>query len=137
MGKATLLVIDDTKATLASTQDQLKSAGYVVEGAESSKDAVELAKSMSIDLIYNKIAMPEFDGVMLSKKIKKALPKCLVVFVPADAPGTHKEDKHVMVILEGQSLAKSIPFDGDLVKMTEAILKGDILTATHPEKPAA
>ncbi len=66
----TILVVDDTPATLHLVASQLQSSGYAVELAEDGDDALERAREVQPDLILLDIVLPGIDGITVCRRLK-------------------------------------------------------------------
>ncbi|MDH5446660.1 MAG: response regulator [Gammaproteobacteria bacterium] len=66
-----VLIVDDTEAMRMVITMALKDTGYVVTEAENGQQALKMAKKEQFDLIITDIRMPEIDGLMLIKKLRK------------------------------------------------------------------
>jgi two-component system, cell cycle sensor histidine kinase and response regulator CckA len=77
----TILVVEDEASVLRLIAKTLKNLGYAVMTANSSKDAVNLAKEADgkIDLLLTDVIMPEMNGQDLAKALSALYPglKCL------------------------------------------------------------
>jgi len=76
-----ILLVDDSKATLAILQHRLKKLPYTVHTAMSGAEALDILAKEDIDIMVTDIIMPEMDGLAL---MKKALPRhpgleCIVI----------------------------------------------------------
>ena len=60
--KNTVLVVDDDRAILESTQAILESADYAVQTAETARDAIRKAKSDLFDIALLDIKLPDMEG---------------------------------------------------------------------------
>ncbi len=66
-----ILVVDDNLVVLKLLRHLLESEDYLVITAENGVEALKLASTESPDIIVTDYEMPEMDGVMLIKKLKK------------------------------------------------------------------
>jgi len=77
----TILLVEDEPAILEVTKIMLENDGYLVLGANSPAEAIEIAKSMKgkIDLLITDVVMPGMNGRDLATLLKAAYPglKCL------------------------------------------------------------
>lgn len=67
---ATILAVDDNKINLKVIETLLKKYHANVLTAESGREAIEVAKTNSVDLIFMDHMMPEMDGVETMRKIR-------------------------------------------------------------------
>jgi DNA-binding response OmpR family regulator len=71
--KKTILVVDDDRSILRTFTRILQKSGYVVETAETGKEAIEKADSRHFDLALVDIRLPDMDGTDLLAKLKSQL----------------------------------------------------------------
>lgn len=67
----TVLIIEDEKLIIVSTQMVLEAAGFRVESATNGEDGIAKAKAQSPDLILLDIMMPGIDGWETLTRLKK------------------------------------------------------------------
>jgi CheY-like chemotaxis protein len=67
-----ILVVDDEEQVVALTREILESAGYLVLGATSGAEGIQIATSKPPDLILLDINMPEMDGWEVLRVLKSA-----------------------------------------------------------------
>ncbi len=67
----TVLIIEDEKLIIVSTQMVLEAAGFRVESATNGEDGIAKAKSQSPDLILLDIMMPGIDGWETLTRLKR------------------------------------------------------------------
>ena len=67
----TVLIIEDEKLIIVSTQMVLEAAGFRVESATNGEDGIAKAKSLSPDLILLDIMMPGIDGWETLTRLKR------------------------------------------------------------------
>ncbi len=68
---ATILIVDDTPSELALMQSVVQTLGHSVIPAQNGKIAVELAVQHMPSLVLLDIVMPEQDGFVTCRQIKK------------------------------------------------------------------
>jgi len=66
-----ILVVDDERQITRVLRTSLQSSGYEVTVANNGSEAFELFKSSSPDLIITDLAMPEMDGIELTRAIRR------------------------------------------------------------------
>ncbi len=71
---ASLMIVDDEEASLNALCDILSNYGYIVKGFTSGKDALEVLRQRSFDLILIDLVMPEIDGIDFLKSAFKIDP---------------------------------------------------------------
>ena len=67
----TVLIIEDEKLIIVSTQMLLESVGYRVEAAMEGEEGIAKAKEIKPDLILLDIMMPGIDGWEALKRLKR------------------------------------------------------------------
>jgi len=78
---ARILVIDDDREILKTFSAALKGAGYVVETAETGKDAIEKAKANFYNLALIDIRLPDMEGIELLTALVETTPKMVKIIV--------------------------------------------------------
>jgi DNA-binding response OmpR family regulator len=83
--KKQILIIDDERSILDAMATILRSAGYDVQQAESSSEALDKLRAFKPDLIFADIRMPDMNGFDLLENIKKipSVSSTPVVFLSA------------------------------------------------------
>lgn len=76
-----ILVVDDETKVCQFLVDILSRQGYRPEGANSSKQALEMLKHYSYDLLITDLMMPDIDGLRLLEKAKEEDPELSVVMI--------------------------------------------------------
>jgi DNA-binding NarL/FixJ family response regulator len=77
-----VLVVDDHPAFRSSARRLLESEGYVVAGeAEDGRSALEQAKLLDPDIVLLDIQLPDIDGFEVSRELKRAQAKALVILI--------------------------------------------------------
>lgn len=83
---ASILVVEDERASRESIIDVLSEERYQTAGAKDGAEALELLESRSeFDLVITDLRMPGMDGLELLKQIRKTCPQTLVILVTAHA----------------------------------------------------
>jgi two-component system NtrC family response regulator len=78
-----ILIIDDEKAQLNSLESFLKRRDYQVYTATTGKQGYEIIQQKSIDLVLTDYRMPEWNGLVVLRKIKELNPEIDVVVITA------------------------------------------------------
>jgi len=78
-GTETILVVDDEPALLDLTTEILCSQGYKVHCAQSGKEALEILKNQSIDLLLSDVIMPNMNGYELIAIVEKKYPRLKIL----------------------------------------------------------
>lgn len=115
-----VVIVDDEPKVLEILCDLVRSCGYRVSEVTSARDAVQILKEDSVDLVLTDLMMPEINGWQLLRTVKRTFPDLPVVvltgFIPeqgetilterkADGYLTKPVDKDELVSLLGSLLA--------------------------------
>lgn len=94
MSRGKILVVDDDEIVLAGHQEILREHGYDVKRAQCGKEAVEMAKKETFDVIFIDLVMPGMDGAEICKLLKETKPDIPVACITGkmDADLTQRED---------------------------------------------
>ncbi|MEE8638519.1 MAG: sigma-54 dependent transcriptional regulator [Candidatus Margulisiibacteriota bacterium] len=121
--KANILVVDDEKSMRESIHMLLREE-HTIHLAKSGKEAIEIIKSSSIDLVLLDIRLPEIDGIEVLKIIKSIDNSIEVIMVTAIIMVRHA----VEAIRHGAYDYITKPFDVDaLQERVEKVLEKRIL----------
>jgi DNA-binding NtrC family response regulator len=77
----TVLVVDDEAMLRRLLEKVLKKEGYNVHLAPSAKDALEILRDNTVDIIISDIRMPEMDGFALLKAVKDKYPNVGIIMM--------------------------------------------------------
>lgn len=80
-GSASILVVDDEPALREMTAEILTQSGYQVHTAANGRDALELLKTQSVDILFSDIIMPEMDGHELVRQVQQQFPQIKIQLV--------------------------------------------------------
>lgn len=91
---ATILAVDDSASMRQMVSFTLKGAGHTVTDAADGRQALELAKKQSFDLVLTDVNMPIMDGLTLTKELR-ALPayRFTPILVLTTEAGTDKKQQ--------------------------------------------
>ena len=78
---ASILVIDDDRAVLATIKVLLERAGHAVEAVDNSHTGLQLIESQSFDLLICDIFMPGMDGFETMKHVHQSRPDMPVIVI--------------------------------------------------------
>ncbi len=76
-----VLIVDDEIVVIKSCERILAPEGYTVEGATSSREAMDMLKDGDFDLVITDLKMPEIDGIELIRWIRKTKPGVGIVVI--------------------------------------------------------
>jgi DNA-binding NtrC family response regulator len=76
-----ILIVDDEPLVRHSLSELLTLSGYTVSATSNSKEALNVLKDYTTDIVISDIKMPEMDGINLLKQIKKNHPNTPVILI--------------------------------------------------------
>jgi DNA-binding response OmpR family regulator len=76
-----ILVIDDDKSILRTFTRILQKNGYVIDVAETGKEALEKSAKQRFNLALIDIRLPDIDGTELLVKLKKSMPDAVKIMI--------------------------------------------------------
>jgi DNA-binding NtrC family response regulator len=76
-----ILVVDDEPLVRRSLSEFLTLQGYTVSIAANGREALDLLRDYSADIVITDLKMPEIGGLQLLKQIKKSYPETRVIMV--------------------------------------------------------
>jgi DNA-binding NtrC family response regulator len=76
-----ILIVDDEPLVKSSLSELLTLSGYTVSTAANGKEALELLRGYTVDIIITDIKMPEMDGIQLLNQVKKRHPEVPVILI--------------------------------------------------------
>jgi two-component system cell cycle sensor histidine kinase/response regulator CckA len=120
-GTETILLVEDDDTVRALTANVLKKAGYVVMEASRPAAALKLAErsASTIHLLLSDVIMPGFDGVELSKRIRKSHPDTPVLFISGYSDDTMAH--HELTVDQYELLMKPFSTTNLLLKVRETL----------------
>lgn len=129
---ATILVVDDEDGVRRLLTHWINSLGYTAKSAGDASDAIEMLKSMPIDVAVCDIRMPGHDGVWLIDQVRKDFPATAVIIA------TGLPDMAPMVTLQSGIAGYLIkPFERqDLATVINHALMADSPWVRHLGRPA-
>ncbi len=68
---ATILAVDDSASMRQMVSFTLKHAGYTVIEASDGRQALDLARAHSVNLVLTDVNMPEMDGITLVRELRQ------------------------------------------------------------------
>lgn len=120
---ARILIVDDDVSMLSFLSAALKKSGHDVTTEENGEQALNiLMKDPDFDLILSDVIMPGMDGIELTQKAAKLLPKLKIMFITGfSAVALGEKNPHKT---GNQVISK--PFHlGDLVERVNEMLAKD------------
>ena len=109
--EATVLVVDDHEDTVEMLRHHLEGLGAVVFAVTNGRDALEIARTRSLDAILSDLSMPEIDGCELLRQLRRLPDKANV---PAVAiTGLGQRDDYVRSRTAGFAAHVTKPVDLD------------------------
>ncbi len=81
MKTKSILIVDDEESLRQSLEKVLRNAGYLTHIASSGNEALELLAQHPMDLVLSDLKMPNGDGLLLLKSIKKKFPDIEVILL--------------------------------------------------------
>ena len=118
--KNTVLIVDDDRAILESSQAIVESAGYAVQTAETARDAIRKAKSDWFDIALLDIKLPDMEGTELLKQLQEIKPRMIKIMVT----GSASLDNAIQSVNLGANAYIVKPFNpADLLQVIDEKLK--------------
>ena len=112
-----ILVVDDDVSVRKMLSSILSNEGYVVETAESGKQAVRVVEKTSFDLCLVDIKLPDMKGTELLQALKQKQPKIVKIIIT----GFPSLENAISAVNEGAEGYVLKPFD--VPKLLEMIRK--------------
>jgi DNA-binding NtrC family response regulator len=81
MQSTRLLIVDDDTDLLDTLTRRFKFKGYNVSRAGNGEEALAYLEDHPVDIVISDIQMPQMDGLMLLKRIKKEYPMIHVIMM--------------------------------------------------------
>ncbi|MFI5450082.1 MAG: response regulator [Candidatus Bathyarchaeia archaeon] len=78
---ARILIVDDDREILKTFSTLLKDAGYMVDTAETGRDAIEKSKDNFYNVALIDIRLPDMEGTKLLTALKETAPKMIKIIV--------------------------------------------------------
>ena len=80
---ASILVVDDELGAVSALEIILRRRGYKIQSAGNGLEALSKLYSEHFDLVITDILMPKFDGIRLSRRIRKEWPTLPILVITA------------------------------------------------------
>src|SRR5205823_13285464 len=68
---ATVLIVNDVQMQLDLLRDLLEPEGYRILVAQDGQRALELTRTIRVEIVISDVVMPEIDGMELCRRLKK------------------------------------------------------------------
>jgi len=81
LGNKRILAVDDDKAVLRNFKQILELEGYIVDTAETGRDAIDRSNSKSYNLALIDIRLPDMDGTELLTSMREREPRTVKIIV--------------------------------------------------------
>jgi DNA-binding NtrC family response regulator len=116
MAAARVLIVDDDEFVLGFTSRILMNEGYEVLPTTSPRQALEIVKDSSIDLIVCDVEMPELPGTELVREVARISPRTARVLMTGMR-------LHSAAAPEGVQVLHKPFFTADLISTIQAVLE--------------
>jgi DNA-binding NtrC family response regulator len=139
---ASILVIDDDRAVLATVKILLERANHTVEAVDNSRTGLQLLETRNFDLLIVDIFMPGMDGFETMKLVHQSRPHMPIIVISGQQLG-HSSDRPpdflYMATRLGAISSLRKPFrPSELLGAVDGILSSSQLPAgLHRKMPAA
>jgi DNA-binding response OmpR family regulator len=130
----TILIVDDDEIIRETLRDVLESNGYVVETAETAKEALEKSKARTFNLALLDIKLPDMEGTELLKKMHSIAPRTMKIMITAH--GTLKNTMDSLNLGADAYLLKPIN-QKELLKTVEEKLREQYAAESMSEEDVA
>lgn len=90
MGRKVLIVEDDVQLQVLASR-VLRNYGYEPRVAPDGKEAQRIAAADPPDLVLMDLALPDLDGVEVTRRLKAANPRLVIIAVSAHAMASDRE----------------------------------------------
>lgn len=124
-----ILVVDDERQIVRMLRASLQSSGYDVVVAANGSDALQQLKSEAVDLIITDLAMPEMNGLELTRAVRRSAQTPIIVLSVRDA-----EQMKIRALDEGANDYVTKPFS---MQELLARVRVQLRTAPTDELPEA
>jgi DNA-binding NtrC family response regulator len=81
MKKISILILDDEQRICEELSEYLLRKKYAVFSAEKPSAAFDVLKKTSIDILFLDFTLPEMNGIIFLKEVKKMYPKLNVIMI--------------------------------------------------------
>jgi two-component system, NtrC family, response regulator AtoC len=109
-----VLIVDDDPAAYRLLQEVLAQEGYLVDTAETGREALDKAGTTLFDVVLSDVRIPDLNGVAVLRQVKQLSPETVVIMMTAFG----SIESAIETIKEGAYDYISKPFKLDDVKLT-------------------
>jgi CheY-like chemotaxis protein len=138
---ASILVIDDDRAVLATIKILLERAAHTVEAVENSRIGLQLVERQSFDLLIVDIFMPGMDGFETMRQVHRSRPEMPVIVISGQQfslASEHAPDFLHMAMRLGAVSSLQKPFKApELLAVVNGCLSSSQLLPDLPGKNSA
>jgi len=120
--EATLLVVEDNDAMRCALTDILEDAGYRVLSAENGKEALEVYRRNTPNLILSDTSMPEMDGLKFLELVRRTTVGKSIPFIFLATRGMREDIFNAKILGADDYLVKPITRQ-ELLMVIEARLR--------------
>jgi CheY-like chemotaxis protein/signal transduction histidine kinase len=117
-----ILIVDDNQINLYMLEVLLKTNGYESFQAESGIEALQIARTQTLDAIISDILMPEMDGFTLCKEWKSDDQLKQIPFIFYTATYTDEKDKNFALSLGADMFLVKPMEPDDMLKVLDEVL---------------
>ena len=110
-GQTSILVVDDQPDVATSLADILALKGFTVYLSFSGAEALKILEAQPVDILLTDVKMPDMNGVMLYREVKKKYPRVTTYFMTAYAA----DELIQQGMKEGIKTVLTKPLDIDLI----------------------
>ena len=110
-GQTSILVVDDQPDVATTLADILALKGFKVYLSFSGAAALKILEGQPVDILLTDVKMPDMNGVMLYREVRKKFPKVTTYFMTAYAA----DDLIQQGMKEGIKTVLTKPLDIDLI----------------------
>ncbi|MEW6084048.1 MAG: response regulator [Chloroflexota bacterium] len=120
--KPTLLLVEDTEATILMLKDYLEYIGFQVEVARSGAEGIVIAQRIIPDLILMDVQMPDMDGLEATQKLRNDLQLKNTPIIAITALAMHGDRERCLAAGMDEYMSKPLNLKG-LEKMIQGFLE--------------
>jgi DNA-binding response OmpR family regulator len=116
-----ILLVEDDRALCSMLALMLRRAGHVIVGEVVGSAAIEAIDARNYDLVISDAFMPEFDGVAVTRAVRRVKPDCPIIAISGGSDETSAYLGLTMMAVFGADALLYKPFSGaELLSAIEA-----------------